>query len=202
MNELLNTNDYELIMLFQEDDELAKDILYSKYQHIINIIYKKYALIAEYLNIDLQELYSECSVGFTDALRCYKDAKKTSLATFITICIERRANSFILKYNRNKYKIIKDTLSLDTEYNGGKIIDVISDKGQNDPLNKILEDESYEELKNNIDSKLTKGEYEVYLLLRSGLNYQEIAKILKKSPKQIDNTIQRIKNKVRKLINN
>ena len=43
-------------------------------------------------------------------------------------------------------------------------------------------------------------EYEVYKLLISGFSYIDIAKILKKEPKQIDNTIQRLRTKVKELI--
>ena len=48
-----------------------------------------------------------------------------------------------------------------------------------------------------IESRLSDSEYEVYALMISGLKYNEIALLLNKNPKQVDNTIQRIKNKIK-----
>ena len=45
-------------------------------------------------------------------------------------------------------------------------------------------------------------EKEVFTLLIAGLSYSEIAKNLDKNLKQIDNTIQRIKTKVKRIIDN
>ncbi len=48
---------------------------------------------------------------------------------------------------------------------------------------------------------LTKKEYEVFTFMLRNFNYQEIARILGVSKKQVDNTIQRIKNKIREFLN-
>ena len=52
----------------------------------------------------------------------------------------------------------------------------------------------------NIKKILTSYEYQVFLLLYHGNTYSEIGKILGKDYKQIDNTIQRMKVKIRKLL--
>ena len=54
INELENINDYELIMLYREEDEDAKNILYLKYKFIIDILIKKYQKLITALNIDMQ----------------------------------------------------------------------------------------------------------------------------------------------------
>lgn len=202
-NAIKDTNDNELLMLYREDDEDAKNILYCKYKFIIDILIKKYSYYIKILNIDYQEIYSECTVGFSDALRCYQDDKQTSLATFITLCIERKIRGMIRKYSREKHKEIQDAYSLDFEYdeNGFNLLDSLSDEGHFDPLNSMTDRERYEELVSNIKSKLAKKEYNVFCLMIKGLNYQEIAKILNETPKQVDNAMQRIKNKVKLIIN-
>ena len=110
---LEDLNDSELLMLYRENDENAKNLLYIKYKYIIELLMRKYHNVFVNLNIDLQEVYSECTVGFSDSLASYKDDKKTSLSTFITICIERRIRSILKKYNRDKYKLLHDSFSLD-----------------------------------------------------------------------------------------
>lgn len=78
----------------------------------------------------------------------------------------------------------------------------LSDNLKNDPLNNITNDENYKELLNNIKLSLSSQEYEVFKLMLNGKNYQDISKILDKNPKQIDNTIQRIKSKIKKILKN
>ena len=199
-NDIKNTNDYELLMLYEENNEDAKNILYVKYKFIIDILIKKYKKYFEDLNIDLQEVYSECYVGFSDSLNNYKDNKNASLPTFITLCVERKLRSIVRKYNQEKYKVLQETYSLDFLYDGEvSLMDVLKDD-KSDPLKAITDKESYNDLFNNITSILTKKEYDVFILMIQGLSYQEIAKILNKTPKQIDNAMQRIKIKVRNLI--
>lgn len=200
LNEL---NDSELLMLYKEEDELAKNLLYLKYKFIIDLLIKKHKAQINKLNVDYQEVYSECSVGFSDALHSYQEDKETSLSTFITLCIERRIYNIMRKYNREKYKGKLDVFSLDYVFDNGTstLMDTLSDECENDPLRNMTETEDYNELVSNIKAKLTKFEYEVFILMTRGLSYQEIAKILNKEPKQIDNAIQRIKNKIKILIN-
>lgn len=199
--DLEKTNDYELIMLYREDDEYAKNILYLKYKFIIDILIKKYQKIIIVLNIDMQEVYSECAVGFSDSLRSFQDDKDSTLPTFISLCVERRLNDLIKKYSREKYKIINDTYSLDYFYEqfGRPLMDVLSDNS-NEPLGAMMEEEEYKELLESIEKILSKKENNVFNFMLKGFNYKQIAKILGETPKQIDNTMQRIKTKIKKLI--
>ena len=51
-----------------------------------------------------------------------------------------------------------------------------------------------------IKEQLSDSEYEVFNYVINDFDYQTIALIINKSPKQIDNTIQRIKHKIRDII--
>lgn len=206
MNDLVDldkTNDNELIMLYREDDEDAKNMLYYKYKFIIDVLIKKYSNWLSSLKVDYQELYSECAVGFSDALRSFQEDKDSSLPTFITLCVERRLGGVIRKYSRDKYKAMQDSYSLDFFYDdkNASLIEKLSDENNNDPLKNMAEEEEYAELIKNIKKSLTSKEYEVFVLKSRGFDYQEIARILNKNPKQIDNTMQRIKTKIKNLIN-
>lgn len=200
--DLDNTNDYELIMLYRENNEDAKNILYLKYKFIIDILIKKYLKLIHVLNIDMQEVYSECSVAFSDALNNFQEDKDATLPTFLTICIERRLLCLIKKYNREKYKVLNDTYSLDYYYEelGKPLMDVLTDN-TNEPLGTITEEEEYNELIKEIKISLSKKENDVFSLMVSGFDYKQIAKILKETPKQVDNSIQRIKLKIKSILN-
>jgi RNA polymerase sporulation-specific sigma factor len=195
-------SDSELYSLICEEDESAKDLLFAKYKYIIDIVIKNYAFTAMKYGFEYKDLYQEALVGFADAMNSYKDDKDTTMATFITLCVERRLQNTLRKAGRLKNKMFLDSLSLDHVYEKYdlELKDVISDNNLNDPLTNIMKDEDYDELLKNIEKTLSASEYEVYKLLISGLNYSDIAKILKKNPKQIDNAIQRIKSKIKDIL--
>jgi len=196
-----NTNDYELIMLYRENDDDAKNILFLKYKFIIDILIKKNQSIINMLNIDMQEVYSECTVGFSDALRSFQEDKEATLPSFITLCIERRLMGLIRKYNCEKYKVIKESYSLDYYYEDvdKNLMEILVDNSY-EPLINITEEESYEELIKDIQNKLSNQEKDVFKYMIKGFNYQQIAKILELSPKKIDNTIQRVKLKIKNIL--
>lgn len=201
----MNYNDYsdsELYSLICEEDESAKEMIYMKYKYIIDIVIKKYAFSAMKYGFEYKDLYQEALVGFSDAIHSYQEDKNTSMATFITLCVDRRLQNAIRKAGRIKNQIFLESLSLDHVYEQYEIPlkDIISDNCEHDPLVHITKDEEFDELLKVIEESLSTSEYEVYKLLLAGLSYQDIARMLEKSPKQIDNTIQRIKNKMKDIL--
>lgn len=197
-------SDSELFSLICESVEEAKDIIFEKYKYIIDIEIKKYAYSAMKYGFEYRDLYQEALVGFSDALKSYKEDKNSSLKTFITLCVDRRLQNTIRKAGRIKNQVLLESLSLDHTYKDCDIPlkEIISDNNENDPLTNITKIEEYKELLSYIECSLSDKEYEVYKLLVSGLNYTEIAKKLNKSSKQVDNTIQRIKNKIKVILKN
>ena len=195
-------SDSELISMINEESEDAKDILFEKYKYIIDIIVKKYKVMANTLGIEYHDLYQEALLGFIDATRNYDADKEAGLPRFITVCVERKLQVAVIKAGRIKNKIIYDSLSLEHSYDYFKqpLMYIISDNNENNPLKNIVSEEDFKELSDNIKEALSDSEYEVYTLMIGGLNYQEIATLLDRSPKQIDNSIQRIKTKVKKII--
>ena len=65
------------------------------------------------------------------------------------------------------------------------------------PEETVIDIEKENTLIENIKKELTDFENEVFSLLISGFKYQEIAEILEKDKKSIDNAIQRIKQKLK-----
>lgn len=196
-------NDQELIMMTRESSEEAKDILFDKYRYIIDIELKKYSNIANILGYDYNDLYQDALVGFSDALVNYRDDKEASLPSFITLCVDRRLQYSIRSINNKKSRFQSESLSLEYVYDNDSLplMETISDNSQNDPLFKLMNEEEYKELNEKIKSVLSSNEYEVYEFMIKGLKYNEIALLLNRESKQIDNAMQRIKNKIKKIVN-
>lgn len=194
-------SDTQLLELICEASEEAKDEIYEKYKYIIDIYMKKYYKISKMLKMDKSDLHQEALVGFADAIRCYRDEKEAGLKTFISLCVERRLQTALLKANRIKSQVYNETVSLDYIYNSTTSLkDVLSDNNENNPLEKITRNESFQELIKEIKNVLSNKEYEVFNLKISGLNNKEIALLVNKNLKQVDNTMTRIKSKIKKIL--
>lgn len=199
MNNEISEN--ELLYLVSENNEDAKDILYQKYNYIIDIIMAKYRHTIYGLALDYNEVRAEANVAFSDALLKYAIDKNSSLPTFISLVVERRIQNCVRNAEALKNKIYKETISLDYDFDGlaRPLKEVIGDK-TSDPLTNMENKENYFELTKKIQEFLSPFEKDVYKLLVNGFSYLEIAKILHKEPKQIDNTIQRIRTKIKELL--
>lgn len=195
-------SDSELLMMMNEHSEYAKDLLYNKYQYIVRIYVKKYKKMAYVLGMEIKDLTQEALVGFADALNSYKEDESTKLATFISLCVERRLQSALLKASRKKNIALNEALSLEHEYKEFNVTlaDILSDNNENNPLTRITRNEHYSVLVDDILDSLSSHERDVLYLMIDGFNYKEIATLLNMDSKSVDNTIQRIKSKVKTII--
>lgn len=185
-------NEYELVYLAKEQNEDALLLLYQSYQNLIDILLlnnKKY--IAD-LDIDTKEIYSICLTKFNDAIEKYDENSNATFNTFVTAILKKTVFGYIYKQKKKQLK----TKFIKVEYDDN-IYNIECSK--EDPLNNVYILEKVIDLDNNVKKYLSSFEYKVYNCLKNGLTYQQIAKKLSKNTKQIDNAIQRIKNKLKKL---
>lgn len=197
-------NESEIMNLISESSEEAREILYEKYKYLIEAIIKKYIYTATKLGLEYKDLFQEALVGFTDAMNQFDSEKNASFKTFASLCTERRIQNIIAKAGRNKNKIMVESLSLDHTYEKYKLPlkEIISDQSENDPLENITKQEEIDELVESVKKELSDREIEVFQFMLNGLAYKDIALLLNKTPKQIDNTMQRIKNKIKIVLEN
>ena len=102
----------------------------------------------------------------------------------------------------NKIKILKDSLSLEYSSDNDKLSlsELIGDDNKFNPLNNIVDKETYKEIYLIAKNNLSNFEFTVFNYMINNFSYIEIASLLNKSPKQIDNAMQRIKSKMKTLI--
>lgn len=198
MNEYPDT---ELVNLVCENSEEARDMLYDKYSYIVDVICNKYRKSAYYLSADLIELRQEALLGFSDALVNYNQDSNASLQTFISLCVERRVRNYVRKADTIKMKMMREAYSLDYQYDAesAPLLETIPDNSA-DPQITMEEKENIADLKQKIDNLLSPAEKEVYELIINDFSYDDIATILNKSSKQIYNTAQRIRVKIKEIL--
>lgn len=194
-------NDYELVNLAQETNEDAMTILHKKYQPLINKKSRKYFKYLHNKGIELADLIQECTIGFEEAIKNFNEKDNTSFYTFCNVCMDRQLMSEVTKQNRDKHKFLNEAIPLETideDSDSGNLIDCIQDNSNNPELGLLL-DEEYQELYTKITDKLTNLEECVFKLKLQNFNYKEIADILEKDEKSIDNAVQRIKTKIKNI---
>ena len=187
--------DNELTYLLNDNNEVAQDLLYEKYSYIIKSILNKYRRVFLALNIELEEARQEANLAFSYAIYNYNEDRDTSLNTFVTLCVERRIRAVIKSKETMKSKVQSETISLNSD---NFLENTIADF-QYEPSKRIENIDMLKYINSKVKNLLSDKEKEVYNLLLQGMDYQEIAINLNKTPKQIDNTIQRIRIKLKKL---
>ena len=80
------------------------------------------------------------------------------------------------------------------------LMDVITEGRSADPEELLIGQESYVSIESRIDEALSPLERKVLSAYLDGKSYQEIAKMLDRHVKSIDNALQRVKHKLEKLI--
>ena len=187
--------DNELTYLLNDNNEIAQDLLYEKYNDIIKSILNKYRRVFLALNIDLEEARQEANLAFSYAIYNYNEDRDTSLNTFVTLCVERRIRAVIKSKETMKSKVQSETISLNSD---NFLENTIADF-QYEPSKRIENIDMLKYINSKVKDLLSDKEKEVYNLLLQGMDYQEIAINLNKTPKQVDNTIQRIRIKLKNL---
>lgn len=195
-------NDFELISLINENNEDAERVLYNKYKSVIELKARKYINSYSNKGIDISDLMQEGMIGLSQAIENFKEKKDVKFSTFASLCIEREIQTAITKANRNKHKLLNESLSLDyvSEDNERPLMDFMVGEKNISPEDFIFDLESEKEVYFKVIEGLTDFEKEVFQLKISNFNYKEIAEILDKSSKSIDNALQRMKKKISEIV--
>lgn len=189
-------NDFELLDYIYGQNEDANEILLYKYRPLIVSIAKKYQ--PKDGTFDLNDLVQEGMLALNSAITNYNDSKNANFGTFAKLCIERRIANYIRSFRRDKNKVLSEAISYDLEEDNS-MDKFLADRSL-EPLTMVTNLEDDKLLVEQINKDLTKLEQEVFHLKLKGYDYKEIAKRLNKSPKAVDNTIQRIKVKIKNIL--
>ena len=189
-------NDYELISYIHENNEEANDLLFQKYRPLIISIAKSFYSKSGNSGLEMNDLIQEGMIAFSYAINSYNQDKEAMFYTYARTCVERKMISTMIGTRRLKNKILNESLSYENIEEDYNFENVLKDNTVN-PENMVLSHEIETEMIDKVRSKLTDLEIQVFELKMAGFNYKEIANMLDKDPKVVDNTLQRIKSKIK-----
>ena len=141
---------------------------------------------------DPDDLIQEGMIGLYKAVRDYDPAneKGASFFTFAQLCIDRQLYKAIEASQRQKRFALNDAVVYEEEE-----LEKYSAAGDENPEQIFLDQENTDETISLILDALSRTEKVVFNLMLRGYSYREIAEIMDRSPKSIDNAIQRIRKK-------
>lgn len=194
-------SDEDVIALFKEQNDTdAQDYLLEKYKKLVIICTRRLYILGG----DTEDVIQEGMIGLHKAIRDYSKDKNAKFFTFAKMCIERQVATAIKTANRQKHRPLNESFSLDKnvfdEEDDFTYLDTIDDRSVVSPENLIIDNENKLSLERAIADKLSPLENRVLALYLKGKSYKEIAKITDRADKSIDNTLQRIKKKVEKIV--
>ncbi|MBP5198442.1 MAG: sigma-70 family RNA polymerase sigma factor, partial [Lachnospiraceae bacterium] len=150
------------------------------------------------------DLIQEGMIGLFKAVRDYDCGRDAAFSTFAELCINRQIYKALQASNRKKNIPLNSYISLygekESEEGAFNPLENIVDNSKPGPEELVLDRERVDYLEQVIEKELSSFENEVLELMLTGLNYVEIARILGKTDKSVDNCIQRIKGKIRKIL--
>lgn len=195
-------NDNEVLSYIYENNEEASEILYKKYESLINLTATKFFKYCKSSGLELNDLIQEGMMGLTNAINHFDESKDTLFYSFARTCIERKMISIIVSTRRQKHQVLNNSISFESfEDEQNKLDSILSDNSLN-PEQQIINKEQTNNFFNKIKEELTELEMQVLDLKMAGFTYKEIGDILDKDCKAIDNAVQRIRVKVKKILDN
>lgn len=191
-----NLSDEELVELSASGDRRATEFVLSKYKNLVRSRAKAYFLAGA----DRDDIVQEGMIGLFKAIRDFDITKQPSFRGFAEICIKRQMITAVKASTRQKHAPLNSYVSLSEpiyEDNSERtLVDMLAVRSIVDPEEMFLRRETAEMLTAEIEDKLSNLEKTVLSLYVDGMNYQEIAIELGRTPKSIDNALQRIKRKL------
>lgn len=189
--------DEQVVELSAEGDKSATEYLLSKYKNLVRSRAKAFFLAGA----DKEDLVQEGMIGLFKAIRDFDGTKQASFHGFAEMCVKRQLITAVKTATRQKHMPLNSYISLSDpvfENNSDRtLVDMLAERESVDPEEMFLRREKAEAMEAELGKKLSSLEKTVLSLYMNGMNYQEIALELSRTPKSIDNALQRIKNKIK-----
>lgn len=163
-------------------DEIATTALITRYVKLIWVKANKMVKSPT----DAEDLAQEGFLGLLNAISNFDQSKNVKFATFAEVCINNKMKTAFVKNNKTELPV----------ENISEVQDVVI---ADNPESILLQKERLEEIYNSIISLLSKKEWEILKLFLKDSSYEQIAQQLAISPKSVDNAMQRVRRKLKRM---
>lgn len=191
MCRLEKLTDEELVERIRAGETSCMDTLIERYKRQVRNQARTLYLIGG----DSDDLIQEGMLGLFKAIRDYRPEKEVSFEVFAKLCISRQLYSAVQAAGRQKHVPLNTYVELSDQ------LDAQDDGPQGkSPEELLIDRENMEKLKEEIWQLLSPMEKKILRSYLDGESYTETASRLNKSPKSVDNALQRIRRKLKKFL--
>jgi RNA polymerase sporulation-specific sigma factor len=186
-----------LVERARSGDEHALELLLNRYRHYARAKARTYFLVGA----DKEDIVQEGMIGLFKAVRDFDAEQNTAFRAFAELCITRQIITAIKTATRQKHIPLNSYVSLSKSAVSLKgdeppLEEALSQGTIEDPAELVISAEQIAHIKESMGKLLSDLETEVLQLYMDGKSYQQIADILGRHVKSIDNALQRIKRKL------
>lgn len=193
--------DEYLIAEYRKGNSEIMDYLMNKYKPMV----RKKARAMYLLGGENEDLIQEGMIGLMKAVRSFDASQGAGFCRFAELCVSRQMYSAIEGSKRKKHMPLNSYVSLYEDSENGDewklpLIDTIESGVENNPETMYMGKEFAEAFMEELKESLSPLENHVLYLHLLGTDYRKIAELLEKSPKAIDNALQRVRGKAEKML--
>ncbi len=191
-------SDEELAAMAAGGDSEAEEFLIRKYVGEVRGKAHLYFIMGG----DSEDIVQEGMIGIFNAIRRFDPSRGVPFKPYMETCISNRIFTALESAGRQKHAPLNESISMSSEeYESCHGSESISEEPESSPEDLVVFKDFVESLSKNEGKLFSPLEEKVWKLYYTGYIYLEISKLLGKSPKSVDNAIQRIKKKITTYLN-
>lgn len=190
-----DVSDEQLIGQLRNGQTQVMDYLMEKYKNLV----RKRANALYLIGGETEDLIQEGMIGLFKAVQDYQPDKDASFYHFAELCISRQMYTAVEASQRKKHAPLNTYVSLDAGQEGkdGVYLETGNNPQTWNPETLFISQETVRLLLKQANERLSRLERQVLALYLDGMNYHQIAEHMGKTPKAVDNALQRIRGKIR-----
>lgn len=186
-------SDEELVESYRAGDGLAFERLSRRYRPLL----KNRAAQAAGGTLLYDDLLQEGMLGLFKAVQKFEPGKGVPFAAFAKMLVEHQILDAVKHEQREKNRIVSDAVSLQALSEDEYSEQSLTSASAEDVLQKLIVHEHDAALQKSLSDLLSSTELEVINLRMKGFTYEQIAERAGLSNKQVDNSLQRAKRKLK-----
>ena len=185
-------SDEQLCDLVSTGDAEAEAALVTRYYAVVRACARPLFLAGG----DGEDLIQEGMFGLIQAIREYREGKSATFRTYAEVCIRNRLFSALRAAARDKHAPLNQSVSLDNPFfDSNSYTSGVFDVSHTDPELLIADRDYVERVLESTAKQLSEFEAKILGYYLDGLSCQEIARIVGRTPKSVDNAVQRVRRK-------
>ena len=186
-------SDERLCELARDGDRDAEELLVSRYNRMVRQLARPYCLAGG----DSDDLIQEGMIGLIYGVREYDGTRPASFRTYAEICIRNRLYTAVRAAARDKHTPLNQSVPLEIPFFDSRTTSFGAPLlSQSNPEDLVIGREDLRDTLSGVRKQLSEFEAKILGYYLDGLTIREMAEAVHKSPKSVDNAVQRIRRKI------